>query len=71
MYICMYIKKKFIFLEEPKPSTIEEIEESTDAVHRRFLKDPSAKVKDGNIWKIIYIFENKIYISIFSKLFNL
>ena len=67
----MYIKKKFIFLEEPKPSTIEEIEESTDAVHRRFLKDPSAKVKDGNIWKIIYIFENKIYISIFSKLFNL
>ena len=51
MYICMYIKKKFIFLEEPKPSTIEEIEESTDAVHRRFLKDPSAKVKDGNIWK--------------------
>ena len=40
-------KKHFFYhLEEPKPSTIEETED-TDAVHRRFLKDPSAKVKDG------------------------
>ena len=31
------------FLDEPKP----EVTEDTDAVHRRFLKEPSEKVKDG------------------------
>jgi len=31
------------FLDEPKP----EVTEDTDAVHRRFLKEPSDKVKDG------------------------
>ena len=31
------------YLDEPKP----EESEDTDAVHRRFLKEPSAKVKDG------------------------
>ena len=46
-YLCTHHKKHlFYHLEEPKPSTIEETED-TDAVHRRFLKDPSAKVKDG------------------------
>ena len=44
---CTHLKKHILYhLEEPKPSTIEETED-TDAVHRRFLKDPSAKVKDG------------------------
>ena len=32
-----------LFLDEPKP----EVTEDTDAVHRRFLKEPSDKVKDG------------------------
>ena len=45
-YVLMHKKHLFYHLEEPKPSTIEETED-TDAVHRRFLKDPSAKVKDG------------------------
>ena len=50
--VCIY-HIFFYHIEEPKPSTIEETED-TDAVHRRFLKDPSAKVKDGNF--ILFIF---------------
>merc|ERR1719433_554990 len=37
-------KERAFVLDEPKP---ESTSEDTDAVHRRFLKEPSAKVKDG------------------------
>ena len=55
-----HLKKHILYhLEEPKPSTIEETED-TDAVHRRFLKDPSAKVKDGNFLENYIYFWNYI-----------
>ena len=43
--LCECLKEIFkFFSDEPKP---ESTSEDTDAVHRRFLKEPSAKVKDG------------------------